>query len=72
MAGGTLEIVIPVYNEREIIAEFHQRVWQACASTDLEFCITYVDDGSSDGTARWITEEAFKCCPPPEQVRVNI
>jgi dolichol-phosphate mannosyltransferase len=72
MAGYKLEIVIPVYNEREIIAEFHQRVWQACTHTDLDFCVTYVDDGSSDGTAQWIAEEAFKCCQLPENGQRHI
>jgi glycosyltransferase involved in cell wall biosynthesis len=43
-----LSVVIPVYNERETIAEILSRVRRALEGKDAE--IVVVDDGSSDGT----------------------
>ncbi|MCC9601254.1 glycosyltransferase family 2 protein [Stieleria sp. JC731] len=59
MATRQLEIVIPVYNEIEIIELLHTRVDAACQSTGLTYQIIYVDDGSRDGTADWIVENAI-------------
>ncbi len=47
---GTLDIVIPLFNEQEIAEQLHQRVVAACRSLPLECRIIYVDDGSSDET----------------------
>jgi polyisoprenyl-phosphate glycosyltransferase len=54
MAAGArtldlLSVVAPVFNEQELIAEFHARVSAALAG--LPFELVLVDDGSSDGTA---------------------
>ncbi|HYV16219.1 MAG TPA: glycosyltransferase family 2 protein [Conexibacter sp.] len=54
MAAGArtldlLSVVAPVYNEQELIAEFHARVSAALAGFPFELVL--VDDGSSDGTA---------------------
>jgi glycosyltransferase involved in cell wall biosynthesis len=44
-----ISVVAPVYDEAELIDEFHRRV---CAAMDgLPFEIVLVDDGSRDGTA---------------------
>src|ERR1700723_45965 len=43
-----VSVVAPVYNEDQLIEEFHRRV---CAAMDgLPFELVLVDDGSSDGT----------------------
>lgn len=43
-----VSVVAPVYNEDQLIEEFHRRV---CAALDgLPFELVLVDDGSSDGT----------------------
>ena len=46
---GLLSVVAPVYNEQELIEEFHSRVCKAL--TGFAFELVLVDDGSSDGTA---------------------
>jgi dolichol-phosphate mannosyltransferase len=47
-AQTLVSVVAPVYNEDELIEEFHRRV---CAAMDgLPFELVLVDDGSTDGT----------------------
>ena len=49
-AGGLLSVLVPVYNEREVLPEFHRRLADVLAMLDLDAEMLYVDDGSSDGT----------------------
>tara|TARA_B110000495_G_scaffold200926_1_gene217176 strand:+ start:798 stop:1793 length:996 start_codon:yes stop_codon:yes gene_type:complete len=58
MTHAQLDIVIPVFNEIEIIEQLHERVVAACRKTRESFQIIYVDDGSSDETAHWISANA--------------
>jgi dolichol-phosphate mannosyltransferase len=48
-----IDIVVPVYNEELVVAEFHRRLMDIVAvlrrEHDVRIC--YVDDGSMDGTA---------------------
>jgi len=60
MSHPLIDIVIPVFNEIEIIEQLHQRVFAACQKTGLNFRIIYVDDGSVDQTAKWIAENAIR------------
>ncbi|MFK7767008.1 MAG: glycosyltransferase, partial [Mariniblastus sp.] len=62
MPDTQLDIVIPVFNEIEIIEQLHTRVMAACEQTELSFRIIYVDDGSSDGTKAWLTGNAINSC----------
>ena len=59
MLDTKLDIVIPIFNEIEIIDQLHERVVSACNLTGLNFRIIYVDDGSSDGTKAWIRENVI-------------
>lgn len=59
MAEIDLDIVIPVFNEIEIVEQLHTRVVAACDSTQLSYRIIYVDDGSCDGTRQWIKQNAI-------------
>ena len=59
MLDTKLDIVIPIFNEIEIIDQLHERVVSACNLTGLNFRIMYVDDGSSDGTKAWIHENVI-------------
>lgn len=45
-----LSIVIPVFNERENIAELSQRLTAVMKSLKLSYEVLFVDDGSNDGT----------------------
>ena len=54
-----IEIIIPVYNEIEIVELLHQRVLAVCKKINRSFRIVYVDDGSSDGTTQWIADNAI-------------
>jgi dolichol-phosphate mannosyltransferase len=48
-ALGLLSVVAPVYNERDTITEFHDRVCSALEGITFELVL--VDDGSTDGSA---------------------
>jgi polyisoprenyl-phosphate glycosyltransferase len=51
-----ISIVIPVYNESEIIHAFHTQLGAVLDSMKTETSIWYVDDGSDDETAAALTE----------------
>jgi dolichol-phosphate mannosyltransferase len=53
---GLLTVVAPLHNEEENIAEFYRRVCDALA--EIEFELVLVDDGSTDSSARLVTELA--------------
>lgn len=46
-----LSVIVPVYNECDTIAEVLRRV----LAVEVEKQVIVVDDGSSDGTAEWLT-----------------
>jgi glycosyltransferase involved in cell wall biosynthesis len=46
----SLSVVVPVYNEREVLPEFHRRVCAVLATLDMHCRIIYVNDGSTDGS----------------------
>jgi glycosyltransferase involved in cell wall biosynthesis len=45
-----LSVVVPAYNEEEVLPEFHRRLTAALASIPVEAEIVYVNDGSTDRT----------------------
>jgi len=45
-----LSVVVPIYNEVENIEPFHCSLLEALGSLDVTWEVTYVDDGSSDGS----------------------
>ncbi len=47
-----VSVVTPVFNEEACIAEFHRRVSRVMEARGDEYEIVFVDDGSSDGSAR--------------------
>ena len=50
---STLDIVVPVYNEEQVVAAFHDRLMSVVAPLrqDHDVRLYYVNDGSTDGTA---------------------
>ena len=48
---GRLSIVVPCFNEEQVICETNRRLVEAAEATCLAFEIVYVDDGSLDATA---------------------
>jgi dolichol-phosphate mannosyltransferase len=45
-----LSVVLPVYNELEVLDELHGRLVSALEACECSFEILFVDDGSTDGT----------------------
>ena len=45
-----LTIVIPVYNEQEVLSEFHRRLCAAIATLNTDNEIIYINDGSTDNS----------------------
>ncbi len=45
-----ISVVVPVYNEAAVLAEFHRRVTAVMAATESDYELLYVDDGSTDGS----------------------
>ncbi len=45
-----LSVVVPAYNEAEVLPEFHRRVTEVMLATGADYEIVYVDDGSTDET----------------------
>ena len=43
-------VVVPCYNEADVLVEFHRRLTGAMTTIGLEWHVLYVDDGSRDGT----------------------
>jgi len=55
-AARTVGIVVPVFNERDGIHEFHQRLRATIDVLPQSFQVWYVNDGSTDGTEAVVAE----------------
>jgi glycosyltransferase involved in cell wall biosynthesis len=49
--AGLLSVVVPAFNEAEVLPEFHRRLSEALNGLALDSEIIYVNDGSTDATA---------------------
>jgi polyisoprenyl-phosphate glycosyltransferase len=49
-----LSVIVPAYNEEQVLASFHDRLGAVLAPLDMRAEIIYVNDGSGDGTAALI------------------
>ncbi len=62
-----LSIIFPVYNETESLPRLYQALHDALDDQPYSWEAIFVDDGSSDGSARVLEELAYR---DPEHVRV--
>ncbi|OEJ95928.1 glycosyltransferase family 2 protein [Streptomyces thermolilacinus] len=53
-----ISIVVPCFDEEEIIARFHEHVTTELGRLAVDFELVYVDDGSRDGTLEILQERA--------------
>ncbi len=56
----TLSVVVPVYNEQEVLLEFHKRLSSALDSLSLDSEVIYVNDGSTDNTLQIVRDLSKK------------
>lgn len=56
LAGRTLAVVIPVYNEVDVLDEFHFRLTAVLDAIGMDSTIVYVNDGSTDGSPERIAQ----------------
>lgn len=54
--GERLSVVVPCYNEQEVLPEFHRRLSAVMAPLGLPWEVVYVNDGSGDGTLKLMHE----------------
>ncbi|MBR4846731.1 MAG: glycosyltransferase family 2 protein [Phascolarctobacterium sp.] len=54
----TVSIVVPVYNEKDNLREFHKRITEVMSQEPYDYKIVFVNDGSSDGSAVVLNELA--------------
>lgn len=55
-ASCTLSIVVPAYNEEDVLPIFHGRLVAALEGFDGSWEVIYINDGSKDGTLRILKE----------------
>jgi polyisoprenyl-phosphate glycosyltransferase len=53
-----ISVVLPCYNEEEIIAQTHQRLTKVLSQMGIAYELVFVDDGSGDATASILDEIA--------------
>ena len=53
-AGPCLSVLVPVYNEIEVLPEFHRRLCGVLRGCGDSFEVLYVNDGSTDGSLAWL------------------
>ena len=53
-----ISIIVPVFNEAEVLPEFHSRIMPVLESLEESFELLFVDDGSRDGSVEIVSEFA--------------
>ena len=60
--GVDLSVVVPMFNEQEVLPLFYLRLRTALDQLDISYEVVAVDDGSRDDTAR-LTESEREAGP---------
>ena len=68
-SAPALSVVLPCYNEEQVIRQTHARVSEVCRGTGLAYEIVLVNDGSSDATWAILQDLASQ---DPAVVAVNL
>jgi len=55
-----VDIVVPIYNEEDVIEEFHHSLTRVIDDLSCQFRIFYINDGSGDRTQELLTEFAAR------------
>lgn len=58
----TLTVVVPLYNEAEVLERFHRRLTAVLEGLELRCRVLYVDDGSTDGS--WALVQVLRQADP--------
>lgn len=61
-AASLLSILVPVYNEQEVLPEFHSRLICALSGVDMGVEVLYVNDGSTDSSVE-VLRHLRECDP---------
>lgn len=65
-----LSVIVPIFNEEAVIAQFHARLIQVLTSCPGVHEIIYVDDGSTD-SSRQVLEGLRQACPQVGVARLS-
>lgn len=63
---GLISVIVPVFNEREVLPLFFARISKVLAAQALRYELIFVDDGSRDGSAEWM----HSLCAQQPHIRV--
>ncbi len=69
MSMPKLSVVVPCYNEQDVLHETHRRLTEVCRSLGVDYELIYVNDGSRDET--WPLMHRL-CEADPHAVVVNL
>ena len=61
-----LSVILPVYNERDVLGPLHERLVRVMAGLERPYEIVFVDDGSTDGSGEML--DAFHEANPSTKV----
>ncbi len=57
----SISIIIPVFNEKENVEEIVKALQEVFPKLDYDCSITFIDDGSDDGTLEILRQQSILC-----------
>lgn len=69
LSAPSVSIVVPAFNEIEVLPAFHRRLSDVMGRTSLSWEVVYVNDGSTDGT---LAALEVLCTTDPRVALVNL